>query len=136
MLKPQGTFDQAKANGYEFQAYSVEMNAIPPVEASIAELKNDISEFEQKAPAAVQQLMKGRWQWRSMSEKAGILDEHDYIYSYASKLVHATPASITTDQKNLEMSEVCIFLRYIHVKLLEIIDLAKSQPETNAISAS
>jgi hypothetical protein len=127
--------DQAKTNGYELQALLVEKKAIPPIEASIVALKNDISELEQKVPASVKDLMKGRWQWRGMSERAGILDEHDYIYSYASKLVHATPASITTDQKNLEMSEVCIFLRYIHVKLLEIIDLARSQPEVNAKSA-
>lgn len=123
--------DQARTNGYKFQAHLVEKNAIPPIEKSIALLKADILEFEQKVPAAIQQLIKGRWQWRGMSEVAGMLDEHDYIYSYASKLVHATPASITTDQKNLEMSEVCIFLRYIHVKLIEIIDLAKSQPEVS-----
>lgn len=128
--------DQAKTNGYDFQSYMVEKNAIPPIEASIAALKNDISELEQKVPASVLKLMKGRWQWRGMSEKAGILDEHDYIYSYASKLVHATPASITTDQKNLEIPEVCIFLKYIHVKLLEIIDLARSQPEVNPIPGS
>jgi hypothetical protein len=128
--------DQAKTNGYEFQAYLVEKNAIPPIEASIVALKNDISELEQKVSASVKDLMKGRWQWRGMSEKAGLLDEHDYIYSYASKLIHATPASITTDHKNLEMDEVCIFLRYVYVKLLEIIDLARSQPEFNAISAS
>ena len=64
-----------------------------------------------------------------MAEKAEISHEHDYIYSYASKLLHATPASLTTDQKNLEMPEVCLFLRYIYVKMLEIADLAYAQPE-------
>lgn len=71
-----------------------------------------------------------------MAETARIKDEHDYIYSYASRLVHATPVSITTDQKNLELDEVCIFLRYIKVKLLEIIDLARLQPEINVRTAS
>ncbi|MDB6088299.1 MAG: hypothetical protein JWN85_1083 [Gammaproteobacteria bacterium] len=64
-----------------------------------------------------------------MARVAGIEDEHDYIYSCASKLLHATPASLTTDYKNLEPKEICQFLRYIHVKMLEIADLASSQPE-------
>ncbi|CAH1078516.1 conserved hypothetical protein [Candidatus Nitrotoga sp. 1052] len=120
--------DQARTNGYEFQAYLVGTQAIPPVEENISRLKSEIAEFEKNVPADVQNLLKGRWQWRGMSDEAGMLEEHDYIYAYASKLVHATPASITTDQKNLEMPEVCIFLRYIQVKLLEIIDLASLQP--------
>ena len=82
-----------------------------------------------RVPEIVKGLVKGRWQWRGMADKAGILHEYDYIYSYASKVLHATPASLTTDQKNLEMSEVYIFLRYIHVKMLEILDLAYAQPE-------
>lgn len=121
--------DQAKTNGYGYQAYLVEHNVIPPAETAIANIESDISKFEREVPDTVQKLLKGRWQWREMSKRAGMLEEHDYIYSYASKLIHATPASITTDQKNLEIDEVCVFLRYIHFKLLEIIDLASSQPE-------
>lgn len=124
--------DQAKLNGYDFQAYLVEKNVIPSIEKAISDLESDISEFEKNIPNDVRELQKGRLQWRRMSEVAGMLQEHDYIYSYASKLVHATPASITTNQKNLEITEVCIFLRYILVKLLEIIDLASSQPETRS----
>jgi hypothetical protein len=121
--------DDAKTNGYGFQAYLVETKAIPPGEAAIAEIERELLEFVQHVPEDVRGLEKGRWQWRGMSEKAGILHEHDYIYSYASKLLHATPASLTTDQKNLEISEVCLFLRYIYVKMLEIADLAYAQPE-------
>jgi hypothetical protein len=121
--------DDAKTNGYGFQAYLVEQKAIPPLEAAIGEIERELLEFVQWIPEDVRALAKGRWQWRSMSEKAGILDEYDYIYSYASKLLHATPASLTTDHKNLEIQEVCIFLRYVYVKMLEITDLANSQPE-------
>lgn len=88
-----------------------------------------MQEFWRHASEGAEKLAKKKWQWRGMSEEAGILDEHDYIYSFASKLLHATPASITTDQKNLERPEVCMFLRYIYVKMLEIADLAHAQPE-------
>ncbi len=54
--------------------------------------------------------------------------EYDFIYSYTSRLLHATPASLTTDQKNLEPREVLVFLRYVHVRLLEIIDMARQVP--------
>jgi hypothetical protein len=37
--------------------------------------------------------------------------------------------SLTTDQKNMEPPEVYISLRYIFSKLLEIVNLAKQQPE-------
>lgn len=121
--------DDAKTNGYGFQAYLVETKAVPPGEAAIAEIERKLLEFAQHVPEDVRNLAKPKWNWKNMSEKDGILHEHDYIYSYASKLLHATPASLTTDQKNLEMPEVCLFLRYIYVKMLEIADLAYAQPE-------
>lgn len=121
--------EDAKTNGYGFQAYLVEKKAIPPIESAINELKVELLEFENHVQKDVRDLARPRWQWRGMSKLAGIEHEHDYIYSYASKLLHATPASLTTDQKNLEIQEVCLFLRYIHVKILEIADLAHGQPE-------
>lgn len=121
--------EDAKTNGYGFQAHLVEKKAIPPVEQAIKDITKEIQDFQSRVPQDVQNLAKGRWQWRRMAEEAGLLHEHDYIYAYASRLLHATPASLTTDQKNLELSEICIFLRYIYVKILEIMELARVQPE-------
>lgn len=121
--------DDAKTNGYGYQAYLVEKKDVPRAKAAIAEIEEDLQEFLMHTAKDVQNLAKRKWQWRGMSEEAGIVHEHDYIYSFASKLLHATPASITTNQKNLERSETCMFLRYIHVKMLEIADLAHAQPE-------
>lgn len=121
--------NDAKTNGYGFQAYLVENKAVPQVEAEIANIQGELLEFSKLVKEDIRHLAKPRWQWRAMSEKAGLVHEHDYIYSYASKLLHATPASLTTDQKNLEMAEVYLFLRYIHVKMLEVADLAYAQPE-------
>jgi hypothetical protein len=58
----------------------------------------------------------------------GLLSEYDYIYAFASKLLHATPASITTDQKNLEPEEMLIFLKYIDVKIVDMLDQARRYP--------
>ena len=122
-------FDDARINGYSFQACLIEKKAVPQVEDAINQIDGELREYDKRVPQDIKKLVKGRWQWRRMSEKAGIVHEHDYIYSYASKLLHATPASLTTDQKNLEIQEICLFLRYIYVKILEIMDMARSQPE-------
>ncbi len=121
--------DDAKINGYSFQANLIEKKVVPKAELAISQIDAELREYEKRIPENVKKLVNGRWQWRGMADKAGIMHEHDYIYSYASKLLHATPASLTTDQKNLEILEICIFLRYIYVKILEIMDMAQSQPE-------
>lgn len=51
-------------------------------------------------------------------------DEYDFIYAYASRLLHATPASLTTNQKNLEPDEMRVFLKYIRVRLFDEIEMA------------
>lgn len=121
--------DDAKINGYSFQAYLIEKKAVPQAEDAINQMDGELREYDKRVSQGVKKLVKGRWQWRKMADKAGIVHEHDYIYSYASKLLHATPASLTTDEKNLEIHEICLFLRYIYVKILEIMDMAWSQPE-------
>ena len=50
-------------------------------------------------------------------------EEYDFIYSYTGKLLHATPASLTTNQKNLEPNEVLGFLKYVHARLLDVIQM-------------
>lgn len=121
--------ESAKINGYGFQAYLVKSKELPRFQAAHDELVEELAQFEAQVPKSIRDVAKGKWQWRSMAKLAGIEHEHDYIYSYASKLLHATPASLTTDQKNLELEEVAMFLRYIYVKLLEVADLAHRQPE-------
>lgn len=120
--------DQAKTNGYGFQAHLVETKAIPQVEHHIHQLQQELDEFDRDVSALVSGLLQCS-KWDKMAEKAKMTDEYEYIYSYTSKLLHCTPASVTTDQKNLEPEEIAIFLRYIHTKIRDVIDLALKQPE-------
>lgn len=117
-------FEQAKTNGYGFQAYLIEQKVVPDMQRRIELLKNEIEDYEKQIPKDVSKLTKGRWQWKQMAKVAGIENEHDHIYSYASRLLHATPSSISTDAKELRMDEFHFFVRYIHVKLLEIMESA------------
>ena len=117
--------EDAKTNGYSFQASLVETKAIPRVEEALSNIARERKEFERMVPRYIKDLIPKRWQWRLMAQRVGLVDEYDYIYSFSSKLLHATPASITTDQKNLEYAEVRIFLKYINVKVEEIMLLAE-----------
>jgi hypothetical protein len=115
----------AQTNGYEFQAYLVETKAVPKVEKTLADIELQRKWFEATIPQDVKDLIPRRWQWRQMADMVGLTDEYDYIYSFTSKLLHATPASITTDQKNLELAELQVFLKYIDVKMADVEILAQ-----------
>jgi len=119
--------DDAKINGYGFQAHLIKTKIIPQVEQAISEIQNKLEEFKKKVDKKIFDIIPRRWNWKDMAEKVNKEEEYDYIYTYTSKLLHATPASLTTNQKNLELQEVYIFLRYINVTLNEIINLAKKQ---------
>lgn len=114
----------AQVNGYSFQAFLVESKAIPQVEQALSDIADERRKFDATVPQNVKDLIPRRFQWRQMAEKVGLIDEYDYIYSFTSKLLHATPASITTDQKNLELAEIRAFLKYIEVKMADVEALA------------
>ncbi len=122
-------FDDAKHNGYGYKAYLVETQVVKRIGDSLTALDEERRALEACVPMDTVKLAPKRWEWRKMSTLAGLGHEHDYIYSYASKLLHATPYSITTDHKNLEPEEVVVFLRYVYVKLHDVLDLAYEQPE-------
>jgi len=114
----------ARTNGYGFQAYLVETKALPPVRTAVEDIAGERERFESRVPAEIRALRPSRWQWRPMAQKVDRVDEYDYLYSFASKLLHATPASITTDHKNLEATEMEMFLKYIDVTLGDVLALA------------
>src|SRR6202165_3580991 len=110
--------EQAKVNGYGFQAHLVEKKSIPHIDSELTAVNSHVSQ-------EVKGLMPKRWNWQQMAQKVGLQDEYDFIYTFSSKLLHATPASITTDQKNLEVPELVVFLKYINVQILDVIELTR-----------
>ncbi|MCK6557113.1 hypothetical protein L6Q96_21425 [Candidatus Binatia bacterium] len=117
--------EAARTNGYDFQAYLVETKALPPVRQALADIAAERDRFESRVVPEIKALRPDRWQWRQMAQMVGRADEYDYLYSFASKLLHATPVSITTDQKNLEVQEMALFLKYIDITIADVLALAK-----------
>jgi hypothetical protein len=120
--------EQAKVNGYGFQAHLVEKKVVPEIDKSLADIDAEKATFTSAVSQQIRDLIPNRWQWRQMAQKVGLVDEYDFIYTFSSKLLHATPASITTDQKNLELSELVVFLKYINVKIGDVLELASAYP--------
>ena len=128
---------QAKWTGYGLQADSVEKNAMPSVKEALDSLSSEQVAFDKNLLPAITDLVlqdgkKKHWKWNRMAETVDLLAEYEFIYSFTSKLLHATPVSITTDQKNLEPEEIIMFLKYIDVKITDILDLARRYPR-NAV---
>jgi hypothetical protein len=123
--------EQAQTKGYSFQAYWIETKILPDIEKSISEIQLEERNFKDNNPAGIQ-LLTGRtwsltkqWNWSNEAKAVGMENDYEFIYRYTSRLLHATPVSLTTEQKNLETDEVKIFLKYIHIRLLDIIDMAE-----------
>lgn len=119
--------EQAKTNGYRFQAYLVGKKALPEVEGYIASLEEEKATFDDTISEDIRNLIPRRWNWRHMAEIVSLAEEYDFIYTFSSKLLHATPASITTNQKNLELEEMLVFLKYIDVKIRDLLELGQSR---------
>lgn len=114
----------AQINGYSFQAHLVETKLMPPMKQQLEDIAAQRVEFESKAASRVEDIRPRKWEWRQMAKRVGLIDEYDYLYSFASKLIHATPVSITTDQKCLEDDEMEMFLRFILVTIDDVLELA------------
>lgn len=123
---------EAKINGYGFQAHLVENNAMPEAMTALAEMAAEQDNFDTNVRSNIADLVtdgngkKRRWKWNQMAEEVGMEHEYDYIYAFSSKLLHATPVSITTDYKNLEPDEFLIFLKYVEVKLADMVGMARN----------
>jgi hypothetical protein len=110
----------AKTNGYGFQAHLIESQAVTQAQAALVQIESEKKQFDEIWGASVKEVAAGKWNWKKQAELVGMLDDYDFIYSYTSRLLHAEPISLTTDQKSLENKEICLFLRYILIRLGEL----------------
>jgi len=93
--------DQAQTNGYDYQAHLVETKVLPEVKERIAQMRQYLDVFELEAPQDAKDLVPQRWNWKVQAGRVGMEEEYSFIYSYTSRLLHATPTTTTTDRRNL-----------------------------------
>jgi hypothetical protein len=129
--------DQAKTNGYGIQAAIVEEQVLPDLRKKLEFLQRERSNFinGMTLPAPLKHKERRQWKdqarawkWDRQAKLVGMLDQYEYIYSFTSSLLHATPASM--HQTTLEEHEMSIFLDYILVSIADVVDLAREILQT------
>ena len=115
----------ARVNGYGFQAYLIRGKAKVAAQADLEAKRKARLDFVNRfgQPLIDEAGGVSRWVWRDAAKAVKMEAEYEYIYRYTSRLLHATPTSFYTTSKNLEPSEVRLFLDYVYVRLLDVIDL-------------
>lgn len=124
---------EAQENGYGFQAYLMKNRGLDELDRHVADIESKWTELWDNSSEDVRGLFGSRgnlrttWNWRARSADVGMEEQYRFLYSYTSRLLHATPVSMFTDQKNLELREVLNFLEFIHVSMLDILDMGEKR---------
>jgi len=124
--------DGAKTAGYGPQADLLETKFVPELERRVKQTQ----EWKDKAIAQMPKSMPKDWKWDKMAKAAGMSEQYDFLYRYTSRLLHAKPISFYKGQKNLEVSEVNMFLDFVFVSILEMSEISErlaglSNPQAN-----
>lgn len=119
--------DDIAQYGYGFQAHRVETQALPQARQHADQTRETLKNFDTKWDKTLKPFKPKVWSWKERADFVGMLPEYDFIYSYTSRLIHATPVSITTDQRSLESFEMLIFLRYVATQFYWIIRHAETE---------
>ena len=120
---------EAAHNGYGFQAYLIERDVVPKIQQNLEDAKNSYEEIKSAWANKISEFNKEfkKWSWKEMSNRVQMDRDYDFIYSYTSRLLHAFPHSLTTNQKNLEDSEVLMFLNYVEGQIRWILAFAQGK---------
>lgn len=112
---------QAKTNGYSYQAEIIRSKVVPAHEERIQTLtahKNALALVIAQQPAAFRPRLTERWNWKAQAMRTEMELQYNFLYSYTSRLLHATPMSLATPQK-LDDSEIEILLDYVCIAVAD-----------------
>lgn len=119
-------FDNARVQGFKRTSDHIIDNQIPRFRAKLAELELEKVELISKLSPEQQELVpsnRNRRRWDLKASETDMTKEYKFIYSYTSKLLHATPMSISADQQDLMQQESDMFVRYINYKMNQLVDM-------------
>ncbi|AEJ02982.1 hypothetical protein Nit79A3_3248 [Nitrosomonas sp. Is79A3] len=111
--------DDAKVYGFAFQADRLETQALPQLISLANQNRESLSEFDGVWKSILDSDPKyniKKWSKRAKQVRMDI--EYEFIYSYTSRLLHATPVSLSTNQQSLQDEEILIFLKYVYSEFL------------------
>jgi hypothetical protein len=119
--------EEAKVYGFAFQAHRLETQALPQLLTAVSKNKESLAEFDERWKEILSQSKYIANKWSKRAEQVGMTAQYEFIYSYTSRLLHATPGSISTNQQNLQDSEILLFFKYIYAEFLWVIRRAEGK---------
>lgn len=125
--------EDAKTYGFAFQAHRIETQALPQLVAAAEENERSLTELNEVwgEVLANSKYMVNKWNRRA--EQVSMKSEYEFIYSYTSRLLHATPVSISTSQQCLQDAEILLFYKYVYAEFLWIIRRAEKNKMTSIV---
>jgi len=113
---------EASNNGYGFQAHLLRTKVIPEYLQRLTLHKQEQEGFKERWPNLVQEFgykndNKFSWNWKAQAAEAELSQEHEFLYSYVSRLLHAKPSSISAVPNDLNTDEILIFQAYILLRI-------------------
>jgi hypothetical protein len=130
-------YEEIAENGYGYVASFIEKKALPPIQRDLTNAKSQLADFDQvwsnylsemKKNKKISQLFRiptelEQIKWKQAAKFAEMEADFDFMYSYTSRLLHATPSSVMTLEQNLRKDEFLTFWRYIRNQFRWIADL-------------
>lgn len=126
--------DSAIRNGYSFQAYLLRTRVLPEARNAALDNKGLLDRCNEKWGAIIDGLELGKeWSWKTRAGDVDMSREYEFIYSFTSRLLHAKPSSLTTDQKSLEDDEMLMLLRYVALQFEWLLSHAEAHASRGAL---
>lgn len=77
--------EQARTNGYGFQAMFIENRVLPEIAQSIAQLNIELGSIDGDLPDGIRTLVPKKtrdWNWRAKANKVEMQEDYEFIYRY------------------------------------------------------
>ena len=118
--------EKVETLGYSYVAHLVRTKALVDAQANAQSCRETLDKLNDVWRTTIDSLGVRRWTWEERAKYVGMANEYAFIYSYTSRMLHAHPHSLSTDQKNLEAPEMLLFLKYVEMQFRWIRSLALS----------
>lgn len=116
--------DQAKCNGYAYQAHLIESQVIPHHQEHINTINDHMDELLSSMPMDISPTLKAElfkknphWNWRCHASSLGMESQYKFLYALTSRLLHstsmslATPAELSPQEKFLLLDYLCLSIK-------------------------
>jgi hypothetical protein len=114
--------ESARFHTYAWQAQLIRTKHIPFLNEQLALIQDRMEALEAEiGDEGLRRRAFGKWNWRNEAQRLGMLEQYDFLYSFTSKLLHASPMNIITE-KELGQGEAVMLLDYAVSSCRDILD--------------